>query len=139
MEVGRVEHRTDPRRRPLELGERPAEDERAAARWPDEPEQHAQRRRLAGSVRAEETGDAACFEVEGQIADRRDVAEALGQPDCGQNRCHAADAFRSRRMRASGKADGLARLSHTGEARLGKQVRIGVRRARSRGRGRTAA
>ena len=69
MEVGRLEHRADPKRRPLELRVGLAEDERVAARRLREPEQHAQRRRLAGAVRAEEAGDRARLERERQIVD----------------------------------------------------------------------
>ena len=67
MEVGGLEHGAEPVGRPLELGvaagRRPAR-----ARWSArEAEQHAQRGRLAGAVRAEEAGDRACLEREGEV------------------------------------------------------------------------
>ena len=70
VEVGRLEHRADPQRGPLERRVGLAEDERAAARRRREPEQHPQRRRLAGAVRAEEAGDRARLEREREIVDR---------------------------------------------------------------------
>ncbi len=49
-------------------------------RWVDQPEQHPQRRGLAGAVRAEEAGDPAGLDVEAQVVDRDEGAEALGEP-----------------------------------------------------------
>ena len=63
-----------------ELRERRAEDRRVAGRRPGEAEHHAQRRRLARAVRAEEAGDRARADREGQVVDGRHVAVALGQP-----------------------------------------------------------
>src|ERR1043166_7620012 len=79
MEVGRLQHRPDPRRRPLETLVATAEDERRASGRLDEMEQHAQRRRLAGPVRAEEARDGSTVEGEGQVIDGEEIAEALGQ------------------------------------------------------------
>ena len=64
------------------LGERgvgPAADERAAGGGRDEPEDRAHGRGLARAVRAEEGGDAARPDLERDVVDGRDRAEALGQ------------------------------------------------------------
>ena len=64
VQVGGLEHGADAGRRPLELGEPATEDERAAVGRLGEAEQHAQRRRLPGAVRAEEARDAAGLDLE---------------------------------------------------------------------------
>ena len=56
-----------------------AEHERPPARRRREPEQHPQRRRLAGPVRAEEAGDRARLERERELVDRGQLAEPLRQ------------------------------------------------------------
>jgi len=55
VEAGRFDQRADA----VEVTGRPAEQPHAARRRPDQPQQHPQRRRLAGAVRAEETVDLA--------------------------------------------------------------------------------
>ena len=47
----------------------------------DEPEDRAQRGRLAGAVRAEEAGDRARLDAEAQPGDRLGLAEALAEVD----------------------------------------------------------
>src|SRR5215207_11200242 len=71
MEVARLEHRSDPARRVVELMITPAEDERFASGRLGEPEQQPQRGRLAGAVRAEEACDRAGAERERE--DRKSV------------------------------------------------------------------
>ena len=89
MEVGRLEHGADAVGRPLELGVARVEHERAAAGRHREPEQHAQRRRLAGAVRPEEAGDRARLEREREVADRLDRPELLGERVCEDDGRHA--------------------------------------------------
>ena len=79
MEVRRVEHGADVRGRVLELAERTPEDEGLPFGGPSQPEEHPERRRLACPVRTEKPGDAARVDLEGEIADRDDVAVALRQ------------------------------------------------------------
>ena len=79
IERGGLDHRPDPRQ-PLRRAGRGAEHDRAPARRPDEPEKHAQRRRLAGPVRAEEAVDLAPAHAERKPVDGKDlVAVALGE------------------------------------------------------------
>ena len=78
-----------------------AVDRRGAARGVDQPEQHAQRRGLAGAVGPEEAGDPAGLDVEAQVVDGDEGPEALAQPpdldprpvawscSCGASWCHA--------------------------------------------------
>src|SRR6202043_2058823 len=47
--------------------------------WRREAEDHAQRRRLPGTVGSEEPGDRARLDGEGQIVDCLDLAEDLGE------------------------------------------------------------
>ena len=67
MEIRRLEHRADPRRRPFEILVAAAENERAARGRLDEMEQHPQRRRLPGAVRPEEPGHRPTLERKGQV------------------------------------------------------------------------
>ena len=55
------------------------EEQRPARGRPDEPEQHPQRRRLAGAVRPEKAGHRAGLQPEGEIVDGEHLPEALGQ------------------------------------------------------------
>ena len=55
------------------------ENERSPGVWSRKSEQHPQRRRLAGAVWPEEAGDRAGFELERQVVDRQNAAEALRQ------------------------------------------------------------
>ena len=70
MEVRRLEHRADPRRRPLQILVAAAENERAAGGRLHEMEQHPQRRRLPGAVRPEEPGHRPALERKRQVVDR---------------------------------------------------------------------
>jgi hypothetical protein len=79
VKVGRLEDRTDPQRRVLELGVGPVEQQRRAARRRSQAEQHAQRRRLPGAIGAEEARDRARLEHERQTVNRQDAAEPLRQ------------------------------------------------------------
>ena len=79
MDVARLEDRADALGRPVELAVRHAEHRRAPGVRVDEPEQRAQRRRLAGAVRAEEAGDRARLDAEAEIVDRLRLAEALAE------------------------------------------------------------
>ena len=79
VEVGGFERSTDPAARVCKLDVGAAEDERPAARWRYEPDDHPQRRRLAGAVRAEESRDRAPLELEREVVDRDDVPEPLRQ------------------------------------------------------------
>ena len=66
-----------------------------AAVGPEQPADHADRRRLAGAVRPEEADDLAFATLEVDVVDDRLVAEALGQPVHVDDRCAAA-AFMTR-------------------------------------------
>jgi hypothetical protein len=64
------------------LVERPVratQDRRASRRRLDETEEDAERRRLAGAVRAEKTGDATSLDREAQIVDGDRLSEPLRQ------------------------------------------------------------
>jgi hypothetical protein len=63
----------------LESAVRPSQDRRRAARGLDEAEQDAKRRRLAGSVRAQESGDSTTFDGEVEVVDRDRLAKPLGE------------------------------------------------------------
>ena len=80
VEVGGLEGRADGRLRGREVDVALAVDGRGAAGRVDETEQHPQRGGLAGAVGAEEAGDPAGLDVEAQVVDRDEGAEALGQP-----------------------------------------------------------
>src|SRR5699024_8212848 len=79
VEVRRLQGRTDGLQRLGEVLVRPAVDRRRAGVLLDQSEQHPQTRRLAGAVRAEESGDPARLDGEAQIVDGREAAEPLGQ------------------------------------------------------------
>jgi hypothetical protein len=79
MEIGRLEHRSYPRRRPFEILVAAAENERAAGGRLDEMKEHPQRRRLPGAVRPEEAGHRPALERKRQIVDREHLAEPLRQ------------------------------------------------------------
>jgi hypothetical protein len=66
-------------------------DRRAPARGVEEPQQRAQRRRLAGAVGPEEADDATRLHREGQVVDRQRGAEALGEPGHLDRVRHAPD------------------------------------------------
>jgi hypothetical protein len=61
------------------LGVRPAVDRDRPARRPVEAEDHAHRRRFAGAVGTEETGDRPRPYGEGQVIDGESVAVAFGE------------------------------------------------------------
>jgi hypothetical protein len=73
-----LDDRAEPRQ-PVRGAGRRAEDGRLAGRRADQPEQHPQRRRLAGAVRAEQAVDLAAAHPQRQVLDRRRGAVALGQ------------------------------------------------------------
>ena len=79
VEVGRLEHRADPQRRPVDPRVGLLEDERPPARSVPQAEQHPQGRRLAGAVRAKEAGDRPRLERERQVVDSDELAESLRQ------------------------------------------------------------
>ena len=87
MEVRRLEHGSDSQRRMIERGIGLAEDQGAAAARLGEPEQHPQRRRLAGAVRAEEAGDRPRREDERERVDGEHRPEPLRQR-VGDDRRH---------------------------------------------------
>ena len=66
-----VEQRADRARRVVELPVGAAVDRRGAAGRVDEPEQHPQRRRLAGAVGPEEADDVPALDAERQVLDGR--------------------------------------------------------------------
>jgi hypothetical protein len=77
VKAGRLEHRTHGECGPAKLGIRNAVDQRLAASGVHQPQDHPQRRRLAGSVRTKESGDGAGLYLEAQIIDGGDRAEAF--------------------------------------------------------------
>ena len=79
MDLARLEHGADAMERPVELGIGDAEDGRAAGIGMDEPEHRAERRRLAGAVRAEEARDRARLDPEAEPGDRLRLPEALAE------------------------------------------------------------
>ena len=90
VEVGRLQRGADDRHRLRDVVVAVAADGRGAAGRADQAEQHAQRGRLARAVGAEEAGDAAGLDGEGQAVDGGEVAEPLGQVahlDAGALRC----------------------------------------------------
>jgi hypothetical protein len=94
MEVRSLEHRPDPQSRLGQLGVREAKHRRAAAARRGEAEQHPQRRRLAGTVWAEEAGDRARRERKRQRVHRQQRTEPLRQP---VSHHHGAGSRRPRR------------------------------------------
>ena len=79
MERGVLEHGADAGGGLLELVVALPVERRRSRRRPHEAEQRAQRRALAGAVGAEEAGHAAGLDVEGEVVDGGDAAEALGE------------------------------------------------------------
>ena len=80
MDLARLEHGADAVERAVELGIGDAEDRGAAGIGMDEPEHRAERRRLAGAVRAEEARDRARLDPEAEPGDRLRLPEALAEP-----------------------------------------------------------
>ena len=79
MQHPAVQNRADRVNRIVDLDEWPAMDRGRAGRGVHEPEQHPQRGRLPGAVRAQEADDPALVDGERQIVDGDDLAEVLGQ------------------------------------------------------------
>jgi hypothetical protein len=79
MEAGRLQDRADLMQRLLQVAVSPAVDGRRARVGPDQAEQHPQRGRLPGPVRAEETGHGALLDLETHLVDREYLAKSLGQ------------------------------------------------------------
>ena len=67
----------------------------AAAGRPDQPEQHAQRRRLAGAVGSEVAVHVAAFDGQVDVVDGRDVAVGLEEAASLDDRAHASTARRA--------------------------------------------
>ncbi len=76
---GVLEHGADGRARMLEILVALAVEARRPGRRVDQPEQRPQRRALAGAVGSEKPGDATGLDIEAEVLDRLDVAEALGE------------------------------------------------------------
>jgi hypothetical protein len=74
-----LEHRADGRAGVLELVVALAVEARRAGGRVDQPEQRAQRRALAGTVGSEKPRDTPRLDVEAEVLDRLDLAEALGE------------------------------------------------------------
>jgi hypothetical protein len=79
MEVRCLKHRANRQRGTVECRVRLAEHERAPTGRRRQTEKHAERRRFPRTVRAEEAGDRARFEREGQVIDSQNVPESLRQ------------------------------------------------------------
>ena len=79
VKIRGLEHGADPQRGSLDLSVRPLKHERPATRRDRETEQHPQRGRLAGPVRAKKASDRPALEGERQIVHGKNVAKALGQ------------------------------------------------------------
>ena len=85
-ERGVLDHRADPRAAPATPGPHPPAEEPGLARGrPDQTDEHAQRRRLARAVRAEQPADLARLDLEVEVRDRLDAAVALGQAANGDH------------------------------------------------------
>ena len=80
VRAARFQHRTDMSRRFGEVGVSETGNGRRPRVRPDEAQHHAQRRRLAGAVRAEEAGHPARLDGERQIVHRGQPFVLLGQP-----------------------------------------------------------
>ena len=80
VEVGGLQGRADRGLRAREVDVALAVDRRGAAGGVDQAEQHPQGGGLAGAVRPEEAGDPAGLDVEAQVVDGDEAAEALGEP-----------------------------------------------------------
>jgi hypothetical protein len=107
VKIGGLEHRADPQRRLAQLGIELVEDERAATRRHRQAEQHPQSRRLARAVGAQEARDRARVELERQVLDRHQLAEALRQRLRANDRRHALIASPGAGSRAHRIARGL--------------------------------
>ena len=82
MERVRLEDRAHLLSGSLELDVALSENLRLAARRVEQRDEHAQRRRLPGAVRTEESGDATGLRIEREVVDGEDAAVAFGQvPD----------------------------------------------------------
>jgi hypothetical protein len=68
------------------LGQRATEQDDPARGGPDQTSDHRQRRRLAGTVRSEETNEFATSEGETQIIDCRAATEPFCEPLDDENR-----------------------------------------------------
>ena len=79
VEARVLEHGADLGARVLEVVVDLAVEPRGAGVDPDQPEQHPDRRALAGAVGAEEAGDPARLDLEAEVRDGPDRAEALAQ------------------------------------------------------------
>src|SRR5262249_11876205 len=81
VEARRLQGGADHRHRVLELLVRHAADRGAAGRGVDQPQDHAQRGCLAGTVRAEKACDGPGLDGEAELIDRTNPAvEYLGEP-----------------------------------------------------------
>src|SRR6266545_1545291 len=90
VEVVRLEHRSDPTCRLVEVAVAAPEGERLARGRLGEAEQDTKAGRLAGAVRAEESGDGSRLQGEGEVVHGDEVAEALGQRPDGDDGSPAA-------------------------------------------------
>ena len=113
-----LEHGADLRARVRELLVGDAAEGRGAGVRADQAEQHAQRGRLAGAVRAEEAGHAAGLDLEGEVVDGDRRSRSAWS--CG-------DATWSHRMPGSGPDGAAAHRARVGASRL----RLSGRRARA--------
>ncbi len=109
MEVRRFQHCPDAARRPLQILVATAEHECPTSGRLDEVKEHAQRRRLARAVRAEETGHRTPLERERQVVDREDVAEPLGQMLHADHRAVCEQGLRRLRL---GRGEGTHSRGH---------------------------
>jgi hypothetical protein len=81
VEARRLHEAGDAVERTRALDQRVAPEQSSGARgWPDQPEQHAQRRGLAGAVRPEVAVDVARADGEVDAVDREHVAVGLDEP-----------------------------------------------------------
>ena len=78
IEVARLEHRPDLASRLIEIGVAAAKDERSPGCRPCEPEQKAQRRRLARAIGPEKPCDRSRLQGESQVFDGHYIAIAFG-------------------------------------------------------------
>jgi hypothetical protein len=77
--AGRLQHRPDGAARVGQRRVGPSADQGDAGGGADQPQQHAQGGGLAGPVGAKEPGDLSRPDLDGQLLDRPDPAELLGQ------------------------------------------------------------
>ena len=97
VEGRRLDERPHPGQVAGRVGERLAEDGPGTLRRPDQAQEHADRRGLAGPVGADEAADRTGRDGDVEVVDDRTGAESLRQP-AG---CYGEAARRSRRHRAS--------------------------------------